>query len=185
MAVFKIDVEKRNGSGGIPFWTNVYHIEAPNVFDAGTSAQFVIDAEKEFHSQDVYFTKALVSTVEPDDNVFVTLPINASGVRTRNGDGMPIFLAMRVDLSANVGRGGRKFYHLQAGEADQAGGEWGVGLVADVVSALDDMLVALNGASTPLVSPSGLTTYFNLTAYLAITQHQFTRASRRNTGILP
>lgn len=185
MAVFKVDIEKSNGPGGAINWTNSYHIEAEDIFLANTSSLIIYTAELAMHSADVYFTRKRTSTAVPDDGAFITTVLGGTGGYDSGGDGLPAFLAMRVDLSAVVGRGGRKFYHLLLHEADQAGAEWGIEAIANAADLLDRMIDDLSTASTPLCSPTGATTYNAFQVYPAVTQHQFRRGSRRRVPIIP
>lgn len=185
MPIFSIDIEKRNGAAGIPFWSNNYHVDAVDIFATSVAVDAIVTEEIQTHSPDVYFTKARVSTAAEGDDTFVTRLLNMSGQRGRLGEALPLFLAVRMDFTATVGRGGRKFYHLGAGEADQSAAEWSLTLLADLVNAWTAAINELSGNSMPLTSPNGATTYNNVTAFLAVTQHQFRRGSRRNTPILP
>jgi len=184
MAVFKVDIEKTNGPGGAIRWTNSYHIEAEDIFQANISSGDIYTSEVQMHSQDVFFALKRVSTAVPDDGTFITTVLGGTGEYDSGGDALPAFLAMRVDLSAVVGRGGRKFYHLLLHEAEQAAAEWGIEAIANVATWMETMIDNLSAASTPLCSPNGATTYNAFQVYPAVTQHQFRRGSKRRVPIL-
>lgn len=179
MPVFTINIFKMNGSAGNTHWANVYHVVAPNMDEARAAGLTLVTAEKEVHSTDVYFTFYRTSTTPPDGLVFTNTPINSAGDRSIDGDRLPLFLALRMDFTAVLGRGGRKFFHLLPGENDQDAGVWSLTLTANVANAFDDAIDALSAASTPLTNEGGTTTYNNITVFDAVTQHQFRRSSKR------
>lgn len=182
MPVFSLDIEKYLIGQPSIAWTNQYHTEQVTIDDAVDVANGLVTLETAIHSTSIFILQFRVSTVAAHDDVFRTIPINTQCSRGLSGGHMPLFLAYRVDLVPNVGRNGRKFYHLDAGEDDQDGGQWSPTLNTDVESAWSAFFGSFPASA--LVNETGARLYNDFRLYQTVTQHQFRRGSKRKTPIL-
>lgn len=151
--LFKVEVFKSaNGEE----WGNVWYVNAADMDAANTAAAVIIDAEEDITGSLVTFTSARVSTAQPNDNVFTTIPINSTGHVEITGNYLPLWDTIRVDFPAASGRPGRKYIRGALGTEHLSGnfGQLDAGKVTDAAGVFNALISNLASAS-PLVQPDG------------------------------
>lgn len=176
MPVFKVDVEKTTNN---EYWTNRYFVMADNLTAARDLGGAISVAEQAFHASAVKFTRFRVSDLEPDSDVYVTVPVNASGLQADDTSLLPLFNVLRVDFGPPVGRPSRKFYRGVLRET-HINGDAVSGLIIDLaVNALTPLL------SQGLVDIDGQI-ITSVRAALMVGMRQLRRGSKRRANpILP
>src|SRR5574339_38234 len=155
MAIFKIQMFKSFLAGNRE-WTNVYLVEAADLNAAFTAAKIVRDHEIPLHKNQVIFTKARISDVDPLTSVFSVRPINLPGTAGNAIEYLPLFNTARVDAGVSgFGRPSRKYYRLPLIENDVVDGVVGSPLLTLLESTLSDLIADLTTNSTPWVDPQG------------------------------
>jgi hypothetical protein len=182
LAVFGIGIEKYRTDNELFRWTNQYHVTAPSLQDAEEFVTPIINFERAIHTPRVTLAFARTSDLVPDTDNFVNRPINLPGLENSEGDPLPLFLAVRVDLTPTVGRSGRKFYHTFTHEGQQSTGVWGIGYRTFIQEQLDALYTAVGVAT--LCNETGTRVYIAGTVFGPVTQHQFRRGSKRRVPIL-
>jgi hypothetical protein len=169
--IFTISIRKQLTSNSMFAWSNVYHVEATDILSAKPYAASLVAVERGMHSPAVTFNSYRIS----DENgplAPVIVPLATAGTAGVGGDLLPVFLAVRVDFLALQGRPGRKYYHILAGEGQQANGIWDPTLVSNFQT-------AFNGIATDfsawLTNPTGAYFYTAAAVFAPVTQHQFKR----------
>lgn len=105
-APYQIEIEKvYNGE----YWVNSYYSDAASLAEAVTLSTSLVAAERAVHGGAVTFTKAMVRTTAEGDDQYVNVPINANGQAALGGTMVPLFVVVRVDFGAAIGRPSRKF----------------------------------------------------------------------------
>jgi len=137
-------------------WGNVYLID---YLSAGASFATIVDSiastEQSFHSDQILFEYARVSTLAPSDNDFVTIPLAVNGQRIVASP-LPLFVTLRVDIAVQEGgRPSRKYYRGVLGEDDITATAVSAGIRTTVADALSTLIDDLRGLTTPVVDPQG------------------------------
>ena len=142
--MLRCTIEKYHAQTG-EYWTNVYHIlGSPDDLASGVNtAMLLVQAERAFHTTSVLFTKLRVDDGVPGTFIHTSMAVNQYGQRSVNGELMPLFVVLRVDLNAgSAPRPARKYYRGVLTEDDVSGMRIvNVSLLTSVVTALDDVLV--------------------------------------------
>lgn len=118
MPLYKVDVEKLYLT---EYWSNRYLVEANTIQDAANAADTIVATERTFHTTLVQFTKVRTSEFPQGGGFFIVKPIGLPGQRANSGDLLPLFVTVRVDFPAGLGRPSRKYYRGVISEADIAG----------------------------------------------------------------
>lgn len=118
MPLYKVDVEKLYLT---EYWSNRYLVEANTIQDAANEADAIVATERTFHSTFVTITKVRTSEFPQGGGFFIVKPVNLSGQRGVSGDLLPLFVTVRVDFPAGLGRPSRKYYRGCIGEGDITG----------------------------------------------------------------
>jgi hypothetical protein len=171
MAVFTVSIRKHLTTNNLFAWSNVYHVEADTIRGAIPLVGTLVDVETQIHAPAVTLHSYRISD-EAGPLAPIIRSLNIPGTLETGGDSLPVFLATRVDFTADEGRPGRKFYHLMFGEAQQVNGNLVDGLRASLQGIFD---TAMPDFSAWLTSPTGTFFYTEASVQLAITQHQFKR----------
>src|SRR4029450_7030898 len=124
MAIFRVQVFKSLDSSDRE-WSNTYLCEADTIDTVAAVLPDVGDAEGQMHLDNVTVTRARVSDIEPDTDVFQIVTLGVLGTRGTAGDGdwLPLFNTVRVDIDvAGGGRPSRKYYRSPLLEGGQSRG---------------------------------------------------------------
>lgn len=99
-------------------WVNVYHLDTP-LEDSGGALADLVQAEVAVHNTAVLITNARASTVTPNDQQYISTPINLFGTKNSgNTQLLATFIAARIDFAAGLGRPSRKFIRGSLQEED-------------------------------------------------------------------
>lgn len=182
MAIYIVDVSKLL-QGTLQSWGNRYLINAGDLTEAASAAPIIVAAERAFHSESVEFTQARVATLAANDGLYLTLPQAGNGSRPVDGNVAPIQCCVRVDFQVSgFGRPSRKFYHTGCGTNEiDPGQRWETAVLADTDAAVAQLISDLGDNGTFWVDPQGQEVIQQSVKGL-IAYHQFTKASKRNTG---
>lgn len=113
-------------------WVNNYEImdfpSQPAIDNVGPLVNALVAAEQAIHLTEVYFTKAVVSTWQPDSkpydpDTFVTMPLTVNGSRSHTAAAMERNIAYFVRKTPWSGRNGKFFYRgcLHQGDVQTTG----------------------------------------------------------------
>jgi hypothetical protein len=103
----------------------------------------------------VDFTELLVSTITPNDRVFITRVLAVAGDRTFTTDRMPFFNTAMVKFSVGgVGDPARKYYRVLT-EGDSSGAVLVSGFVTLLQDECDAMVAAMASGGSPLCKTNG------------------------------
>lgn len=176
MPLYKVDVEKLLAT---EYWSNRYLVEANTIQDAADEADAIVATERTFHSGLVTFTKVRTSEFPQGGGFFIVKPIGLAGQRVVSGDLLPLFVTVRVDFPAGLGRPSRKYYRGCIGEGDIVGANMVAGsrtFIQTSVNAFDPRTLV-----DPQVSPLGTGV-----VQLAVQMRQLRRGTkRRQNPIIP
>lgn len=104
-------------------WTNAYLISGVDMDDAQDVADAILEFERRFHRDIVFFTYYLLSTLMVEDRIFRHIPINASGLlATGSNQYLPLYNTFRVDFGTLDSDPCRKYYRAPVLEAEQENG---------------------------------------------------------------
>jgi hypothetical protein len=179
MALFTVQVFKHLGATK---WTNVYHLDAVDLASAVAATDHIKALEQAIHYNVVNIDYARVSTFAEGDNVFETVPINATGGRDLAGvDYLPLFNTMRVDISVDGGgRPSRKYYRIPIPESFNSNGNLDSAQVSFLEGAVQTAITDLAADATPLVDPDGQE--WNIaTGFHQVQMRQLHRKRRRSS----
>lgn len=176
---FIVDVTKEHGAT-LQQWGNRYIIQADDLTAAASAVSIIVPYEKDFHFNGVNFLQARVSTLVPDDGLYVTVPLTGTGTKAVTGKTMPLFCCMRADfLTLGFGRPSRKYYHTGFDDVFyDADFTFDDTYLSDTFGDLEAMIADLSANATDWVDPQG----DPITAPIIktrVTHHQFKKASRR------
>jgi len=137
-------------------WGNVYLVDnITNLLSLTPIANYIVAAERAFHADTVLFEYARISTVEPNDNQYTTVPIGLAGERLVP-DLVPLFVTLRVDILVNGGgRPSRKYYRGVLGEGDITATTVDAGILGDAVTALLGAMDSTELDGAALADPQG------------------------------
>jgi len=159
-------------------WTNVYHVGALTVSSALSS--FVTEAVPLLISildPACSLVKVLVS--DPDTDAFTEASIATAGDHFGSGTLLPLFNRVKLIVqTAGEGRPDLKYLGGLVGEDNSDEDGVSSGAIVEVVSAFTDMISAMIGADTPLVSDEG-DNWVSVTVQKAIQMRQLHRKRRK------
>lgn len=174
MARFKLEIFKRIGSER---WENRYWLETLSFTTATEVAEDVIIAEANFHSTQVAFEYARISTQVEGDDLFVNLPLSISGnvAASTTGGLLPLWNVVKVYLGKDLQRPDYKLYRGCIGETNSEAGSIAAGTRNDIKAQLD--VIALGDPA--LIWPASGLAYASVTVDPLIRQRQLHRRKRR------
>lgn len=122
MARFKLEIFKRLGG---ETWANRYWLETLSFTTAAELVEDVVIAEANFHSDQVSFYAARVSSQVEGDGLFQNFPlaINGNVPATTTAGLLPLWNVVKVYLSKDLSRPDYKLYRGVIGEANTEGGQ--------------------------------------------------------------
>jgi hypothetical protein len=174
--MFKVDIQKRLSD---EFWTNRYFIRRDTLSEAVTSANFIVEAERIFHATTVLFDRVRVSDMVPGTDEYVTSVLNSAGFQNDDGELLPLFNVLRMDLSATSGRPSRKYYRGVLRETHITFNDVSNGIRNTAEDAIADLL------AIPLVDIDDQD-LVGATSFSKVGMRQLRRGSkRRTTPIIP
>lgn len=184
MARYTVSIWKKQNNANPQHWSNVYHLDALNLADAHAFAtSSLLTFEESIHSTEVNFVRVITSSSIPDDNQFISAPVDELGGFIYGGDLLPIFLAVRVDWVPEFGYMGRKYYHACLGEGNQSNGVWQAPYTTDVGTAANQMFGDAGLAGVSLINPQGTNQYNAIALQTPVAQHQFKRKWARRVPV--
>ena len=124
MPVYQVDIEKTALSPASTqvYWTNVYHVSAPDQATAVGQGNNIVTIEKTVHAANTTFTKMRVRNVSVLGMAPSIVPLTGTGGRATPADYLPMYCTARVDFGKATGRPNRKYLRVFLGESDQANG---------------------------------------------------------------
>lgn len=175
--VYQIDIQT-NAYG--EFITNVYHVQATSIENAGDQGLAIANIVKALLPTTVNIDFIRVSTPQPRDNVFYSIPVQIAGTRASGGDVLPPFNRYRIDFSIGYRRPLRKFL-LWPIEGGTTGGGFSP---AEIAFVTDNVI-------TPLIT-SGVITLCSADGYTVLSaalnqrvgMRQLRRASKRKIPVI-
>jgi hypothetical protein len=173
MPIYQLIIEKQFGT---EFWVNDYYLDSADMAQADSDAQPIIDAERAITANGVQFTKYRISTVTPNDGIFANFALNVSGLNNLQGDLLPLFNVLRVDITAVQGRGGRKYLRGVLGEGDITFNT----IVPAAVSFFNTNYCNVLDGLTYLVKKDG-TALADASVFTQVGMRQLRRGSKRRT----
>lgn|SRR5215208_6336210 len=178
MPVFRVQVFYKHGLADK--WTNVYHVDAAGIVDAGAGFQAACEAPLLACIATVCsIEKFLVS--DPASAAYVEIPVNLAGTNGDTGSLIPFFNSIKVRFTtAAPGRPDYKFYKGFLGENVQDNGVVSTPTQTAFYDNLSGMLTdsALEGAT--LCSEAG-DTWNGVIVQPAIQMRQMHRKRRRRS----
>lgn len=113
---FQCDIQKRVGG---EYWTNRYVLAGEGITPLVAVANQIVAAEKAVHYAAVEFVSLRVSDTNPATDAYVTQPIGGTGAISMTGITlMPLFVVVRVEFGAELGRPSRKYLRGCLSEGD-------------------------------------------------------------------
>lgn len=107
MPLYQLEIEKYyNGE----YWVNRYMLTGATLSAMGSPAASILNAERAITDNRILFTKMNIRTAAVGDDEYTTVPVNLMGGSSNPTiDLMPLFVVLRVDFAAAVGRPSRKY----------------------------------------------------------------------------
>lgn len=179
MARFKLEIFKQLGNER---WENRYFLETLSFTTAADLLPDVIAAERAFHSDQVLFTYARVSTVVEGDDLFQNTTINQTGLvpGSTTGGLLPLWNVAKLYLNKDLSRPDYKLYRGVIGEANSESGLLG----SDLRTAIRTNMSPLVTGDPQIIFPESGPGYVSLTVDTFIRQRDLHRRKRR-TGSAP
>lgn len=176
MARFRIEIFKRLNNER---WENVYHIETVSFTTVPEPLTDIINAEEAFHSDQVLFEYARVSTAAEGDNLFQNYPINQYGLvpGSTTGGLLPLWNVAKVYLQKDLRRPDFKLYRGVVGEANTESGLLATGLRTSIANAIG----ALVTANPQVIFPEDPTGVYNGVSVDAFIRQRDLHRRRRRT----
>jgi hypothetical protein len=124
MPVYQVDIEKTalNPASQQVYWTNVYHVSAPDQATAVSQGSSIVTIEKTIHSTLITYTKMRVRNVSVLGMAPTIVPLTGTGGRATATDYLPMYCCCRVDFGKATGRPNRKYLRIFILEGDQVNG---------------------------------------------------------------
>ena len=177
MAIYNVYIKKRSYDGYE--FGNRYLLEADSLTDAGSGATLILAQEQAMHYDNVTFLYMRTSDTTPLTDVFQTLPLSFTGLRTATSQLLPSILTVNANIGiSGGGRPSRKFYHLGAPEGDQDAGKWNAATIDLVTTALYEMISDVQTTQSLLVDPDGQP-WVSVAVPAQVGTHQWSKRSRR------
>lgn len=176
MARYRVEIFKKLGT---ETWENRYHVETVSFTTAEVLATSIAESEQAFHSEQVFFTYARVSTVVEGDNLFLNIPLNYSGgVPGSTTSGLlPLWNVAKVYFTKDLARPDFKLYRGCLGEGNSESGQ----LSSNIITALTTNLTPLVTGEEPILFPVSGPAYTGLSVDLFIRQRDVHRRKRRGS----
>lgn len=178
MPVYQVDIEKTALSPASQqvYWTNVYHVQAPDQATAVTQGSAIVTLEKVIHAANTTFTKMRVRNVSVLGMAPSIVPLTGTGGRTTPSDYLPMYCVLRVDFGKATGRPCRKYLRIFIGEGDQSNGNLLTGFESSMQTGYATPILALGyicDADGTLISSADVVTQVQM--------RQLRRGSKRRT----
>lgn len=179
MPVFRVSIQK---SAEGRYWTNRYHVQAPDLTEAQEIGELIVSAEKSAHLSYVSFVSMLSSTIIPGDDSYIVTPLTGLGLRTSYTSAVPLTVCARIVMQAGPGRPDAKFLRASAGNMDI---QTPIVLKAAYVSEMNAGYCASLLAIGTLVTEAGVT-YETIATSPKVSNHQLSRGTRKQvTPVIP
>lgn len=137
-------------------WGNVWLCDAGSLEAAQAIGARLYDAEVSIHLPVVTFTTMRVSTLAPNDDSYLSIPLNNPGESEANGEAMPLFVTERFDIVvAGGGRPSRKYYRGVLTELYTSATVIDPAHLGAIQGLLQDAIDDLTALGTPPVDPQG------------------------------
>lgn len=174
MARFKVEIFKRLSNER---WENRYHIETLSFTTAADILPDIIAAERAFHSDQVLFEYARVSTVAEGDDLFQNTTINQNGLSAASNTGglLPLWNVAKVYFNKDLQRPDFKLYRGVLGETNTQDGL----LTTDARNLIRSSLAPLVTGDPQILFPVTGSGYVSLTVDTFIRQRDLHRRKRR------
>ena len=177
MGIYNVYIKKRSYDGYE--FGNRYLLEADTLEAAGGGATLILEQEQRMHYDNVTFLYVRTSDTTPLTDVFETLPLSFTGLRTSTSNRLPSILTVNAKIGVTGGgRPSRKFYHLGSSENDQDAGQWNTATRDLVTTALYQMISDVQTTGSLLVDPDGQP-WLAVAVQAQIGTHQWSKRSRR------
>jgi hypothetical protein len=157
MTIFRIQVFQRLDSSDRE-WSNTWLCDAADIDTVVAGMPDFGDVTAQAHLDNVIITRARVSDILPDTDVFSIVTLGVIGTRGTGGDNdwLPLFNTVRVDFDvAGGGRPSRKYFRSPILEADQQAGQLADTVVTYFTTVGGEFISTASGGSFPLVDPDG------------------------------
>lgn len=180
MARFKVEIFKRLSNER---WENRYHIETLSFTTAADIVPDIIEAERTFHSDQVLFEYARVSTIAEGDDLFQNTTINQFGIvpGSTTGGLLPLWNVAKVYFNKDLQRPDFKLYRGVIGELNSDSGQLGSDLRTLIRTSLNPLVTG----DPQIVFPVSGAGYVSITVDNFIRQRDLHRRRRRTqTGQL-
>jgi hypothetical protein len=179
MPTYQVDIEKQMNlpTGNTYYWTNSYHVSAPDQATAVVSGNAIVVLEKTIHAANQTFTKMRVRNVSVLGMSPTIVVLSGAGGRSTPADILPAYCTLRVDFGKAVGRPCRKYLRINLGETEQANGLITGGMIASTNAAYVVPLVAMN-----VVCDSDGDLITSGTIQAPVQMRQLRRGSKRKVG---
>lgn len=182
MAIFIVDITKQH-QVNLMEWGNRYLVRATDLTEAASSVPFFTDLEQAVHQATVSIMNARVRLLDPGDNPYVSIPIDAVGLVGETGPEMPAITTINAQIVvAGFGRPSRKFYHGFYGTSAMsltASQQWTDDRLNGLSGALLSAIEGLAGNATPLVDPDDQEWTEAVIVRKVFGYHQFNKRSPR------
>lgn len=177
MARFRVEIFKRLGQEN---WENRYYIETLSFTTAEPLAAEIWAAEQVFHSEQVFFYNARISTVVEGDNQFISIPLAFNGNLSAAGTGglLPLWNVLKVYLGKDLSRPDFKLYRGCLGEANTESGT----VVASMRDLVEGAIEGLVDTDPVVIYPVSGAAYQSVTVDGFIRQRDLHRRRRKNSA---
>lgn len=177
VGIYNVYIKKRSYDGYE--FGNRYLLEADSLEAAGSGATLILEQEQLMHYDNVTFLYVRTSDTQPLTDVFETLPLSFTGLRTSTSNRLPSILTVNAKIGVTGGgRPSRKFYHLGSSENDQDAGQWNTATRDLVTTALYQMISDVQTTGSLLVDPDGQP-WLAVAVQAQVGTHQWSKRSRR------
>lgn len=181
MALFKLEIFKRLGAAD---WLNRYWLSTLSFTTAQEVAEDIIIAEANFHSDQVSFYQARISSQAEGDNLFQNLPLSITGnvPATTTAGLLPLWNVVKVYFTKDLSRPDYKLYRGVIGEANSDSGTVAVA----TRNLIDAQLTALATGAEPKIFAFDGGIFTDVTVDPLIRQRQLHRRKARvpQTGLV-
>lgn len=177
MARFKVEIFKRLGNEN---WGNRYFVETISFTTARPLAEQIWLAEASFHSDQVFFYNARISTVIENDNLFVSIPLAFNGLLSGAATGglLPLWNVCKAYLGKDLQRPDYKLYRGVLGENNSENGTVAAATRDIIRTALETLAVD----DPQVIFPESGPAYVEVDVDLFIRQRDLHRRRRTNSA---
>jgi len=159
MPLFKIQIFKKL-EGSDREWSNVWICDATDLATVVAGMPDFGSNEAQFYLDNVIVTRARVSDTLPDTDVFSIVTLDLEGTRGTAGDGdwLPLFNTVRIDIDVEGGgRPSRKYIRPPLLESDQSRGILEDTVITYFTTVANQAIEVASTGSFPMVDPDGQT----------------------------